>query len=131
MGTKFSLIQNEDHSLILFVGDNWLWWEGTLPLKNIRDKKYDFLLCFLDGGGSNVLNAISLLWTWSSSWHVLGCIHKGDCEVDCSSAKTQWEEENIMIPGFIPFYVLFLRSIPSDKGDSLLASALQFLYLIE
>ena len=62
--------------------------------------------------------------------HVLGCIHKEDCEFDCSSAKTQWEEENIMIPGFMPFYVLFLRKIPSDKGDSVLASAFQSLYLI-
>ena len=35
-----------------------------------------------------------------------------------------------MIPGFMPFYVLFLRKIPSDKGDSVLASAFQSLYLI-
>ena len=28
--------------------------------KKIRDKKYDFLICFLAEGGSNVLNAISL-----------------------------------------------------------------------
>ena len=42
--------------------------------------------------------------------HVLGCIHKGDCEVDCSSAKTQWEEENIQ-----GFYAI-LCSIPKNNS---------------
>ena len=31
---------------------------------------------------------------------------------------------------FMPFYVLFLRTIPSDKGDSVFVSAFQSLYLI-
>ena len=54
--------------------------------KNIRDKKYDFLICFL-----RVVATYSMLSVFGEleAAHVLACIHKGDCEVDCSSAKTQ------------------------------------------